>query len=225
MDNEYLLDTKFKDLHIKLASYVLGTIGGTGLGLFLMSTAAFPALGLAIIVYANFPKEGIKYILKVFGKIVDFDFSKYYKNLTDFVIDYNNNSSNRVKEKIKKKEAKLKEERRIEEIVAIRMARYKKLLEEKRRYQETLAILNMAPKTRLIANKDIEKKNKVVDHKDTNVEPLYQSKLKKAENKNKTNDIFANEKWADKMYFEKIFMPQEETTLSLPEKVKSNKSN
>lgn len=227
-DNEYLLDEKFKDMHMRLASYVIGTLGGTGLGLFLMSTAAFPTLGLVIIIYANLPKEAIKYTLKVLGKFIGFDFSKYYKNLTDFMIQYAENSPNRIKDKIKRKEEKLKEDRRIEEFVEKRMARYRQLLAEKKKYQEVMAILNKSPRTRIVSNKDIEKNDKndkKVNNEDNNLELLYKSNVKKTTKENKTNDIFANEKWADKMYLEKLFMPQEENSLSLPEKPKSNKSS
>ena len=225
-DNEYLLDQSFQEYHMRLASYVVGTIGGTGLGLFLMSMPTFSPLGLAIIIYANLPKTVIQYFIQVIGKFIDFDFSPYYKNVTDYMVKYAGNTPDRIKNKIKEKEEKLELDRKVDEILAKRKARYEKFMAEKRQYQEVLNTLNKKPITHISETKSLKQnKESNTDDLPTKTELLHTSKKSDSAGKNLQDNMLGNMNWSDKVFLEKLFMPQEENSLSLPEKPKSNKSS
>lgn len=95
--------------YIRFVSYIFSTFAGSGLGLFLMSTGIFSGLGMAIFIYSNIPTLFIKEVFGTIDKATDGLIPlKKYKSITDYTIQYIQNSPKRIANKIENKEFKLK---------------------------------------------------------------------------------------------------------------------
>ena len=107
---------KLSDDYMKLVSYIFSTFFGSGLGLFLMSTGIFSGLGVAILIYANTPTPVLKHLCKkVDSATGGFIPLGKYTSITEYTIKYINNAPKRISEKVKKKEEKLKLEKKFKE--------------------------------------------------------------------------------------------------------------
>lgn len=204
MDNKYLqqdMDAMF----LRLASYVISSVFGVAFGIFLTSTGTFATLGTAVIIYCATPKPLVIGFINFFQKITGAPYPIIkYTNLTDCLVNYSKQAPKRVQNKIKSKEAKIKNELRRQQEVQEKIKERNKELDciiknlcqiDKKGPTPKIIKLNnnLNTNNNITNNKTMEWKKsiKTIDNKDIN--KIIENIVKNG--KNEQND----DKWINKV--------------------------